>query len=582
MPTAAPVTIAVVSYNTRELLCRCLRALAPDAREGRADVWVVDNGSGDGSPDAARAQAPWATVLEPGANLGFGRAINLVAARTAAPWLLCANADVELEPGALGAMLAAGADGRVGAVAPRLILPDGRTQHSVHSLPTLGFTLAFNLGLPALSRRLADRMLLEGRYDPERARAVPWAIGAALLVRREAFDAVGRFDERQWMYAEDLDLGWRLRDAGWVLRYEAAARARHASGASTAPAFGDSRQRRFMRETYAVIERRRSPRVARITAAMNVAGAAGRVAWMTPPAVLSRRWRARRRESAAWVSAHREGLRRTPADQGVRRMPADQRLRRMPADQGLSRWPGADDMRRWPGADDMRRFWNERAREDAFYFVDTRQPYRATDPGRFWDAEQLLDYVLDGLGVTVGAGDTVVEIGCGLGRITRVLAARARSVLALDVSDEMLARARAHNPDLANVEWVLGDGRSLAPAADASVDACVSVVVLQHVPDPEITLDYVRDLGRVLRPGGWAALQVSDDPSIHRARQGARQRLLAVVGRAPRGQRHPAWLGSRADLDAIAAAARAHGVELERVWGRGSQYCQLLLRRRDG
>jgi SAM-dependent methyltransferase len=239
---------------------------------------------------------------------------------------------------------------------------------------------------------------------------------------------------------------------------------------------------------------------------------------------------------------------------------------------------GSGSIPRMP-SEDMRGFWNDRAREDAFYFVDSRRPYKATEPGRFWDAEQLVDYVLGGLGVELRAGDAVVEIGCGLGRITRVLAARARRVVALDVSDAMLAQARVHNPDLGNVEWVLGDGRSLAPVADASVDACVSVVVLQHVPDPEITLDYVRDLGRTLRPGGWAALQVSDDPAIHRPRQGAGQRLLAAVGRAPRGQRHPAWLGSRADLEAIAATARAHGIEVERVWGRGSQYCQLLLRR---
>lgn len=315
MSTAAPVTVAVVSYNTREPLLSCLRALAPDAENGRADVWVVDNGSHDGSPEAARAEAPWATMLQPGANLGFGRAVNLVAGRTSAPWLLCANADVELEPGALAAMLSAGADEQVGAVAPRLVLPDACIQHSVHSLPTLAFTLAFNVGLPALSRRLAERMLLEGRYDPERVRAVPWAIGAVLLLRRQAFDAVGGFDKRQWMYAEDLDLGWRLRDAGWVLRYDPRARARHASGASTIPAFGDDRQRRFMRETYAVIERRRGLSVARVTAAINVAGAAGRVAWMTPPALFSRRWRARRRETMAWVTAHREGLRASPAEE---------------------------------------------------------------------------------------------------------------------------------------------------------------------------------------------------------------------------------------------------------------------------
>ena len=341
-------------------------------------------------------------------------------------------------------------------------------------------------------------MLLEGRYDPERARTVPWAIGAVLLVRRQAFDAVGRFDERQWMYAEDLDLGWRLRDARWVLRYEPAragpARRRGVDGPGVRRQPSAPVHARDLRGDRAPP----GPAVARITAAINVAGAAGRVAWMTPPAVLSRRWRARRRETAAWVTAHREGLRRSP------------------------------------GAKDMRRFWNDRAREDAFYFVDTRQPYKATEPGRFWDAEQLVDYVLDGLGVTVGAGDTVVEIGCGLGRITRVLAARARSVMALDVSDEMLAQARVHNPDLGNVGWVLGDGRSLAPVADASVDACVSIVVLQHVPDPEIMLDYVRELGRALRPGGWAALQVSDDPAIHTPSAGRRAAAArGGGGRAP-------------------------------------------------
>jgi peptidoglycan/LPS O-acetylase OafA/YrhL/SAM-dependent methyltransferase len=232
------------------------------------------------------------------------------------------------------------------------------------------------------------------------------------------------------------------------------------------------------------------------------------------------------------------------------------------------------------GPQEMRSFWNDRAREDAFYFVDTRRPYKATDAGRFWDAEALVDYLLDGLGVALRPQDAVVEIGCGLGRITRVLAARSADVLALDVSDEMLARAREHNPHLANVRWILGDGRSLAAVADGSADACISVVVLQHVPDPEITLGYVREVGRVLRPGGWAALQVSDDPAIHAPRPGRGRRLRAALGRAPRGQRHPAWLGSAVDLAALREAADAAAMDVERVWGRGSQYCQVLLRRR--
>ena len=227
----------------------------------------------------------------------------------------------------------------------------------------------------------------------------------------------------------------------------------------------------------------------------------------------------------------------------------------------------------------MREFWNARAREDAYYFVDTRQPYRRSDHDRFWDAAQLVDHVLDGLGVALEPGDRVLEIGCGLGRITRVLAARVARVVALDVSDEMLERARELNPQLGNVDWVLGDGSTLAPLGDSTLDACVTLVVLQHIPDPQITLSYVRELGRVLRPGGWAALQVSDDPEVHRPRTPLSWRLRALVGRAPRGQHHPAWLGSPVDLAELRRVAGEAGLATERVWGEGSQYCQVLLRR---
>jgi SAM-dependent methyltransferase len=142
----------------------------------------------------------------------------------------------------------------------------------------------------------------------------------------------------------------------------------------------------------------------------------------------------------------------------------------------------------------------------------------------------------------------------------------------------MLRRARELNPGLANVRWMLGDGVSLAPLDDASIDACVSVVVLQHVPR-EVTLGYVRELGRVLRPGGWAALQVSDDPAIHRPRPAPWSRLRALAGRAPRGQRHPAWLGSAVGLPQLARAGRESSLEIAHVWGEGEQYCQVLLRR---
>lgn len=303
------VTAIVVSWNTRDLLLRCLASLRSEVDARRLEVWVVDNGSTDGSAEAARSFASWVHVLEPRLNLGFGPAVNLAAARTEGDWLLAANADVAMEPGALEALLAEGRDPLVGCVAPRLVLPDGRTEHSVHPFPTLRFTAAFNLGLHRLAPRTAERLCLEGYWDPDRPRVVPWAIGACLLVRRRAFEEAGGFDERQWMFAEDLDLGWRLHDAGWRTFYVPTARVLHDSGAATTPAFGGRRAARFMGETYAMLARRRGRATALLTAALNVAGAAARLAWMTPLALLAPRWRVPAAANRSWLRAHLAGLR---------------------------------------------------------------------------------------------------------------------------------------------------------------------------------------------------------------------------------------------------------------------------------
>jgi SAM-dependent methyltransferase len=231
----------------------------------------------------------------------------------------------------------------------------------------------------------------------------------------------------------------------------------------------------------------------------------------------------------------------------------------------------------------MRRFWDRRAGEDAFYFVDNRLDYGRPDESRFWSGgEADLDRLLGTLSVEVRAHDDVVEIGCGLGRLTRPLAARAARVRALDVSPAMLERARGLNPSLDNVEWLAGDGSSLAGIEDASASACVSHVVFQHIPDPRVTLAYVREMGRVLRAEGWAAFQISNDPTVH-SRPGvltrARRSVAASVRRAPRGQTDPAWLGSHVDLADIEAAAADGAMTLERTHGAGTQFCLVLARR---
>jgi SAM-dependent methyltransferase len=227
------------------------------------------------------------------------------------------------------------------------------------------------------------------------------------------------------------------------------------------------------------------------------------------------------------------------------------------------------------------RFWDERAREQALFFVDNTVDYRNPDARRFWaEGEAATSAILGELGVEVGEGDTVVEIGCGVGRLTRALAARAGHVIAVDVSAEMLARARELNPQLTGVRWLHGDGESLAGVEDASADGCFSHVVFQHLPDPELTLGYVREMARVLRPRGWAAFGVSTDPAVHRPRRRAGWRVAALLGRGPRGQEHPAWLGSAVPLDRLRRAAEEAGMELERVLHPGTQFTLVRARRR--
>ncbi len=232
----------------------------------------------------------------------------------------------------------------------------------------------------------------------------------------------------------------------------------------------------------------------------------------------------------------------------------------------------------------MSEFWDARAKEDAFFFVDNQLRYGDPDLERFWaGGVEVVEKALEFTGATIAPDDEIVEIGCGVGRLTRPLAERGASVRAIDVSAEMLERARELNPELENVEWIQGDGESLSGVEDASADACFSWVVFQHIPDPEVTLGYVREMGRILRPGGWAIFQISDAPGVHERRPAStrvKDAIRSRAGRAPKGQHHPAWLGSSVDLDRLRDVASESGMDTERIVGEGTQHCLVMLRRR--
>jgi len=286
-PDRPVLRVGVVSWNTAPLLDRCLAAL-PAALDGvPAEVVVVDNDSADDSV-AVAARHGVEVVVNPD-NRGYAAAMNQALAGTSAPLLLALNPDTEPPPGSLRRLVAAAeAHPHAGVLVPRLVGADGRHQPSAYRLPGAVVPLVAALSTARLRRsRLGQWLLLESPV-PHRGGAVGWAIGAVHLVRTEALAGEAPYDETSFMYAEDLDLCWRLADRGWPTVLVADVAIPHVGNAAGAQAWGDERSLRYWTATYEVIARRRSRRRARAVAAGCTVAAAASLARMRAGAVLGR------------------------------------------------------------------------------------------------------------------------------------------------------------------------------------------------------------------------------------------------------------------------------------------------------
>jgi GT2 family glycosyltransferase len=227
------VSVLVVSWQSAAWIERCVRSIGP----ADAQLIVADNASSDGSAALARAAAPHAVVLELPRNLGFAGGVNAARRAADAPRLLLLNPDAAATPGAIARLAAAlDADAGLGAVAGRLVHADGTPQHgfNVRRLPTLA-SLAADLLLidhlwpanPASARYYARDL------DPDASADVEQPAAACLMVRADAFDRLGGFDEAFWpAWWEDVDFCRRLRDAGFRVRYVPDAVFSHAGGTS--------------------------------------------------------------------------------------------------------------------------------------------------------------------------------------------------------------------------------------------------------------------------------------------------------------------------------------------------------------
>jgi GT2 family glycosyltransferase len=223
----------IVNYNAGPELASALQSIADEMGSRGWEAVIVDNASIDGSSDLASVFAPHARVVRNAINVGFGRGINQGVAASTAPFILIMNPDCRLEPGALATM---GAEldrrQRCAIVGPRVLDPDGSEQGSARGDPDM---LTGLFGRTGLMRNLLPSSSVSRRNVVSNgdSATVDWVSGACMLVRRAAFDEVGGFDARYFLYWEDADLCRRLRASGHEIRFVPAATAVHRVGHSS-------------------------------------------------------------------------------------------------------------------------------------------------------------------------------------------------------------------------------------------------------------------------------------------------------------------------------------------------------------
>ena len=235
--SAAPRWAAVVvNYEAGPLLLDSVRSLLADASaDGPPPVVVVDNGSTDDSLAVLRAALPAVAVVETGRNLGYAAAANRGIARTETPIVAVCNADVRVRPGAGAALVTRfDAEPDLGAVGPAIVEPDGTRYPSARRVASVADAVGHGTLVRVWPGNPFTRRYRQLDADPDRARDVEWVSGAAVWLRRAAVDAVDGWDERYFMYVEDVDLCWRLRRDGWRVSFEPAATVVHVQGVSTA------------------------------------------------------------------------------------------------------------------------------------------------------------------------------------------------------------------------------------------------------------------------------------------------------------------------------------------------------------
>jgi SAM-dependent methyltransferase len=223
----------------------------------------------------------------------------------------------------------------------------------------------------------------------------------------------------------------------------------------------------------------------------------------------------------------------------------------------------------------MRAYWDAAARENAAWYVDTSLSFKRPDMEKFLETGRVIvSDALDDPPVRPAGTGTAIEIGCGLGRVCRALAERFDHVIGVDISAEMLAKAREVVDD-PKIRFVHGDGLTLSGIDGASADLVLTFTVFQHIPSHPVIEGYVREAGRVLRPGGVFVFQWNNEPGARwwALRRGVLSTLQRTgVWKEQRKRNDAAFLGSKVPMATIRSWADAAGLDIAGTRNEGSLY----------
>lgn len=225
------LSIIIVSWNTRQLLEKCLESILSNPSCSPSDIWVVDNHSTDESQKMVRERFSTVHLIENSVNVGFARANNQAIEQCTGKYILMLNPDTMVEACALEVLVNFLEENpAAGAVGAKLLNQDGSMQVSSYPWPTIPREI---LRMFYLNRIFPYTEYPQTKWKTDVAQEVDVIIGACLLVRREVFDRIGYFDEDYFIYTEEVDLCYRIRRAGWRLYWVPQAEVVHIGGQST-------------------------------------------------------------------------------------------------------------------------------------------------------------------------------------------------------------------------------------------------------------------------------------------------------------------------------------------------------------